>query len=845
MGGSTRARTAPEDEDEQNNGTELVETVETVELQNAPPTTPVATPTIVTTAGILALLTFLVQHALGALLVRYTLTRLTTVYDSTVAVLCQELVVKLPASFALLALERRENPIRILVFVARDARHEWREWLKMSVPAIIYTIQMNLLYVGYGNLEGAIGQGIYQSKIVFTAVFTRILLRRKLEVAQWVGVVVLMAGVVCVEHTDVATDGSKQTGRAGQLPVVGAIALASAALCSAAASVFTEKMLKQTARAAPPSLWFLNIQLAIFGSVVAVATVVVHRRMGAEVLKLSESWFAGFTPLVWLSIVWQAAGGLVVALTLKYADSVLRCFAQAGSILLVFAVSAAFLQFEPTPLFAIGTTLIVVSIFMYGSNLHKRLEKACMPKGMRRLVDEHSGENGENGASATGSNYQSRGAKRRTLLMLCATFVASTTLGAVTVGPLLSRAPAPPAPPAPPLPPQYLSPQIPPTAPPSTPSPPATPQSVSSRSTPSLPLPMPPPRLSPQLPAQSSPMSPTPPPQPLEDLCAAHLDEWCRSAAAHCPLEMHETFVARLDTGSDHRWRCFDPLCWDFDSGASVPGCTLYCTRHDQLAYEHHRCMGGRFLVERRAAPARLETRMVHMHRDGWKFRRFQTSITDLGLDYERLNIRIWPGVNVHETPEIMDWALRERLMHTPTKLDGKYGDMGAALAHMTLWYNISLLADDDANDDLIFMILEDNAIWRRESQRYVDLFRTLRFDWLNIAVLRPTGSPTDIPDLLRMPNKEPYPHAPMFDIMHTWRPPNIWLSTYMITPKGAKRLLDELRRVQCDMSLLVIDQCGARVIHSSQDFVGYVSTIHAFFHQQTGHDSRLELNTG
>lgn len=54
---------------------------------------------------------------------------------------------------------------------------------------------------------------------------------------------------------------------------------------------------------------------------------------------LTDGMLYGVDGLIWFSIVWQAAGGLIVALTIKYADNILRCFAQAGAIILIAVTS--------------------------------------------------------------------------------------------------------------------------------------------------------------------------------------------------------------------------------------------------------------------------------------------------------------------------------------------------------------------------------------------------------------------------------------------------------------------------------------------------------------------------
>jgi len=87
--------------------------------------------------------------------------------------------------------------------------------------------------------------------------------------------------------------------------------------------------------------------------------------------------------LVWFSVFWQAGGGLIVALTIKYADSILRCFAQAGAIILIAVVSSIFLDFVITIEFSVGVTLVIISVFLYGGKAETPLQsfqgfKTCL-----------------------------------------------------------------------------------------------------------------------------------------------------------------------------------------------------------------------------------------------------------------------------------------------------------------------------------------------------------------------------------------------------------------------------------------------------------------------------------
>ena len=72
----------------------------------------------------------------------------------------------------------------------------------------------------------------------------------------------------------------------------------------------------------------------------------------------------------------QAAGGLIVAVVVKYADNVLKTFAASFSIVVSCVVSAILFDFRPNTQFVVGTVLVVLSTAMYsrpdGSSFIKR-----------------------------------------------------------------------------------------------------------------------------------------------------------------------------------------------------------------------------------------------------------------------------------------------------------------------------------------------------------------------------------------------------------------------------------------------------------------------------------------
>jgi UDP-sugar transporter A1/2/3 len=115
----------------------------------------------------------------------------------------------------------------------------------------------------------------------------------------------------------------------------------------------------------PASLWMRNIQLSFFSIVIAV----VQGMMKSTSSSTTQSYFHGFNVWVWILVVLQAGGGLLVAAVIKYADNVLKGLATGVSV--VFATVLSMILFG-TPLsnqFIFGATMILAAVYYFSNQL--------------------------------------------------------------------------------------------------------------------------------------------------------------------------------------------------------------------------------------------------------------------------------------------------------------------------------------------------------------------------------------------------------------------------------------------------------------------------------------------
>lgn len=235
-----------------------------------------------------------------------------------------------------------------------------REIAKLLIPALLYTVQNNMLYVALANLDAATYSVCYQTKILTTALFSVVMLGKKLSATKWGALVLLTVGVALAQLSGLSAQDSHkfdQTAGGGQSPIRGFLCVMGAACTSGFAGVYFEMLLKGS----KTSLWIRNIQMGIPSIVLSLLSVFAKDWIAVT----THGFFYGYNWSVVAVILLQAVGGLVVAVVVKYADNIRKSFATAVSIIISCALSALLFDFRPTFFFTLGSAMVVGSVFLY------------------------------------------------------------------------------------------------------------------------------------------------------------------------------------------------------------------------------------------------------------------------------------------------------------------------------------------------------------------------------------------------------------------------------------------------------------------------------------------------
>jgi len=209
--------------------------------------------------------------------------------------------------------------------------------LKYTVPALLYCVYNNLVYVNLGFFDPGTYNVLMQLRIVLTGVIYQVLFSKRLNRNQWISIVLIAIGCMIKEATKL----SSATGVTANLSAW--LLLACQMLCSVLAGVYNEVLLKSDAGARSANIKVTtNLQNAFmyFNSILCNAAFLATKGTLEDSLSPSN-WAAISSPTVLCIIAIMSSVGLVTGYFLRHLDSVLKAIASALEVVLTTALSFA------------------------------------------------------------------------------------------------------------------------------------------------------------------------------------------------------------------------------------------------------------------------------------------------------------------------------------------------------------------------------------------------------------------------------------------------------------------------------------------------------------------------
>mmetsp|Transcript_29831 Transcript_29831/g.54053 ORF Transcript_29831/g.54053 Transcript_29831/m.54053 type:complete len:283 (+) Transcript_29831:2-850(+) len=272
---------------------------------------------------------------------------------------------KLALSTLWILLVDRGSPASIFTFLKLD----WWNAVLLAVPAAVYNLQQTLEYVALSNLDAAVFSVLVQSKLVCTAIFAVLLMGMKLRKAQVISLVLLTTGVMLANMKCAAPprEGEVEGREASMDTMTGVLATLGISLASGFAAVYTEKVIKSQKTThfdrSKYSLAYMQVQLAGMSLMVMGAFAVATE---FEVINERGLWH-NVNASAWVAIVNSALGGLTVAAVLKFADSVLKGYATAVSVMLTGCLSMVFFGTTMNSTYVLGMVNVICAVTLYNA----------------------------------------------------------------------------------------------------------------------------------------------------------------------------------------------------------------------------------------------------------------------------------------------------------------------------------------------------------------------------------------------------------------------------------------------------------------------------------------------
>jgi len=241
--------------------------------------------------------------------------------------------------------------------------------LPMSIPGILYLIQNSLGMYALGTIDATTFTLITQNKLISTALFSRFMLDKRFPYSRirsliLVAVVAFQVSYSTMPHSDPCLQEEVSEADVNTSAILfrtwlmGVSAAFISSSCSGFSTVFMEKKFKGSPTL---SVWDRNLQLATCSIVLYLIIIWLF----TDISFTPSSFFNGWSWLIVLLTIIGAAGGILIALCLKYADSIIKTFAATGSILLTAFLSYYLLSGPMNCYIAVAAVVVTFSVLNY------------------------------------------------------------------------------------------------------------------------------------------------------------------------------------------------------------------------------------------------------------------------------------------------------------------------------------------------------------------------------------------------------------------------------------------------------------------------------------------------
>jgi UDP-galactose transporter len=228
------------------------------------------------------------------------------------------------------------------------------EVVSFCLPALIYSLNNALVFSIISFVRPVTFQLLGATKMIFTAVLFRLVLKRILSVTHYAAMVILASGAA-VSRLDV----SMKTDEESEDEWVGVTLTLFSCVLSSLGGILNEALLKRDGQL--HSLHLQNSLLYAWGVVISATALA----LGDEHEIETKGLFHGYDMRVLLLIVTQAVTGLSISVVLKLTSNIHRVFAHVIAILLSMLIDCAVTQSFPSSALALSVPIVGGAAVVY------------------------------------------------------------------------------------------------------------------------------------------------------------------------------------------------------------------------------------------------------------------------------------------------------------------------------------------------------------------------------------------------------------------------------------------------------------------------------------------------
>ncbi|KAL7532629.1 hypothetical protein ACHAXR_004747 [Thalassiosira sp. AJA248-18] len=257
---------------------------------------------------------------------------------------------------------------------------------KMLILSLIYGVMNVLSYYALARVGAGMFVVIANLKTLTTAGFSALILRRSFSWTKWRALVLLVVGVVLFilptlkavkDDTSIAYKDDRITSYSSGI-LLGIAAELVVVTLSGFASVYFERAIKGT----PFNIWEWNFQLGFYSILMYCGLIFSEGdKTGAP--------FANWTPAAVCLSLLGAMGGLLVALSIKYGDSVLKTLAISRSIIYASVVDHIFLGGLFNEHMVLAAVIVVIAVVNYNFDASPNIDEGNQP--LLNTMEAHTG----------------------------------------------------------------------------------------------------------------------------------------------------------------------------------------------------------------------------------------------------------------------------------------------------------------------------------------------------------------------------------------------------------------------------------------------------------------------